>query len=262
MWTLAGKTLNSRLLLGTALYPSLTVMQQAIASSGTNVITVALKRQSLHLEKSQDFWQVLQSLNCHLLPNTAGCHTAEEAITTAEMARELFNTHWIKLEVIGDQYTLQPDPFELVKAAQSLVARGFEVFPYCTDDLILCQRLQDSGCRVLMPWAAPIGSGKGILNPYALSTLRARLPEATLIIDAGIGRPSHALQAMELGYDGVLLNTAVALAGDPVSMAEAFKEALSAGRKAYLAGLMEERNVAHPSTLLTDTTFWHQEPAI
>ena len=198
-------------------------------------------------------------LNCHWLPNTAGCYSAEEAIATAEIARELFHTHWIKLEVIGDDYTLQPDPFELVKAAKILVNSGFEVFPYCTEDFILCQRLLDCGCRILMPWAAPIGSGKGLINSYALSILRERIPEATLIIDAGIGRPSHAVQAMELGFDGVLLNTAISLANHPIQMAQAFRDAVSAGRRAFEAGMMLERNKAYPSTALTDTPFWHQE---
>jgi thiazole synthase len=197
-------------------------------------------------------------MNCHLLPNTAGCHHADEAVNLAEMARELFQTNWIKLEVIGDDYNLQPDPFELVKAAAILVKNGFDVFPYCTDDLVVCQRLIDSGCKILMPWAAPIGSGKGIINPYALATLRARLPDITLIVDAGIGKPSQAAGVMEMGFDAVLLNTAVSAARDPVTMAAAFRDAINAGRAAYEAGLMPERNTAHPSTSLIDTPFWHQ----
>jgi thiazole synthase len=175
------------------------------------------------------------------------------------MAREIFNTNWIKLEVIGDEYNLQPDPFELVKAAELLIKKGFEVFPYCTDDLVLCQRLLDNGCKILMPWAAPIGSGKGIINPYSLETLRQRLPDATLIVDAGIGKPSHAVQAMELGYDAVLLNTAVSLAKNPQQMAGAFRDAVRAGRSAYEAGMMLERNMAHSCTPIIDTPFWHHE---
>ena len=259
MWTLAEKNISSRLLLGTAQYPSLQIMQQAIKNSGASVITVSLRRQSPSEKGGETFWQHIKTLNCHLLPNTAGCHSAKDAITTAEMARELFNTNWIKLEVIGDDYNLQPDPFELLQATKVLVKNGFEVFPYCTDDLVLCQRLVDSGCRILMPWAAPIGTGKGILNPYALTVLRTRLPTITLIIDAGIGKPSQAAQAMELGFDGVLLNTAVSLANNPVQMAGAFRDAIIAGRVAYEAGMMLERNVAHPSTPLIDTLFWHQE---
>jgi thiazole synthase len=207
----------------------------------------------------ESFWQKIKNLNCHLLPNTAGCRDAQTAVRTAELARELFETSWIKLEVIGDDYNLQPDPFELVKAAKILIAEGFEVFPYCTDDLVLCQKLVDIGCGILMPWAAPIGSGKGVLNPYALETLRLRLPKVTLIVDAGIGKPSHAVQVMELGFDGVLLNTAVAMAKHPITMAQAFEHALIAGRKAHQAGVMLARNTAHPSTSLIDTPFWHQE---
>lgn len=259
MWQLAGKQLTSRLLLGTAQYPSLEIMQQAINMSGANVITVALRRQSPNEKGGETFWNAIKASGCHFLPNTAGCHSAKDAIMTAEMAREIFATHWIKLEVIGDDYNLQPDPFELVHAAKELINKGFEVFPYCTDDLVLCQRLVDVGCRILMPWAAPIGTGKGLLNPYALEMLRIRLPNITLIIDAGIGKPSHATQALELGFDAVLLNTAVSLAHNPVQMAGAFRDAVTAGRAAYEAGIMCERNTAHPSTPLLDTPFWHQE---
>lgn len=259
MWKLADKILESRFLLGTAQYPSLQIMRDAIITSKTNVITVSLKRQSSHATGDNVFWDSIKDLNCHVLPNTAGCHNADDAINTAEMAREVFQTNWIKLEVIGDDYNLQPDPFELVKAAKQLIQNGFEVFPYCTDDLVLCQRLIDCGCQILMPWASPIGSGKGIINPYSLETLRARLPHTTLIIDAGIGKPSHAAQAMELGFDGVLLNTAVSLSKHPIQMASAFRDAIIAGRSAFNAGMMLERNMAHPSTSLLDTPFWHQE---
>lgn len=258
MWKIADKTITSRLLLGTAQYPSLEVMQQAIVTSEAQIITVSLQRQAPKNNAGLTFWDSLKNLNCHLLPNTAGCRNVNDAVTTAEMAREIFNTHWIKLEVIGDEYTLQPDPFELVNAAKKLITKGFEVFPYCTDDLVLCQRLVDSGCNILMPWAAPIGSGKGIINPYALETLRLRFPNLTLIVDAGIGKPSHATQAMEMGFDAVLLNTAVSQASDPIKMASAFCHAVQAGRYAYEAGLMLERNMACPSTPLLDTPFWHQ----
>jgi thiazole synthase len=259
MWQMANQTLTSRFFLGTTNYPSLQILKDAVMTSGTQVVTVSLKRQLPDQQGGDAFWTALKELNCHLLPNTAGCRDANDAITTAEMAREIFQTNWIKLEVIGDDYTLQPDPFELVKAAESLVKKGFEVFPYCTDDLVLCERLVDSGCRIVMPWAAPIGSGKGILNPYALRILRNRLPDISIIIDAGIGKPSHAVAAMELGVDGILLNTAVALAHDPVRMSSAFRDAIIAGRTAYEAGMMPERNTAHPSTMLVDTPFWHQE---
>lgn len=259
MWQLAQHTINSRLLLGTAQYPSLEIMRQAIIQSQCDVITVSLRRQISGNKQSEVFWQFIKSLNRRLLPNTAGCRNADDAVLTAEMAREMFNTHWIKLEVIGDEYNLQPDPFELIKAAKILIKKGFEVFPYCTEDLIVCQKLVDAGCRILMPWAAPIGSGKGLLNPYAIENLRHRLPDTTLIIDAGIGKPSHAVQALELGVDGILLNTAISGANNPILMAEAFRDAVISGRKAFVAGMMVEKNLAAPSTSLLDTPFWLQE---
>lgn len=258
-WHIGGKTLNSRLFIGSALYPSPAIMQQAIRSSGAEVVTVSLRRQNPSEGGGTSFWQLIKELQLNILPNTAGCHSAKEAITTAQMAREIFDTNWIKLEVIGDDYNLQPEPFQLLEAAEQLIKEGFEVFPYCTDDLVLCQRLRDVGCNVLMPWAAPIGTGKGIINPYALTTLRERLPDIPLIVDAGIGLPSHACQAMELGFDGILLNSAVAQAGDPVTMASAFAGAIKAGRQAYLASPMPEKNTAAPSTPTLGTPFWHQD---
>ncbi len=259
VWLLADAKIKSRLLLGTAQYSALQTMQDSIQESGASVITVSLRRQSLNEKSANVFWQAIKNLGCTILPNTAGCRSVQDAVTMAEMAREVFNTSWIKLEVVGDDFNLQPDIFQLVEAAKILIKKGFEVFPYCTEDLILCQRLVDVGCRILMPWAAPIGSGRGLLNSYALEVLRARFPEITLIIDAGIGKPSHAVQAMELGYDGLLLNTAIALARNPILMASAFKEAVRAGRSAYEAGLIVERNCAQPSTVLLDTPFWHQD---
>jgi thiazole synthase len=259
MWCLAGQFLSNRLLLGTAQYPSLQIMQEAILAAQVEIITVSLRRQLTHHHKANAFWEYIKSLSCHLLPNTAGCRNASDAVLTAELARDIFNTNWIKLEVIGDETTLQPDPFELLKAADILVKKGFEVFPYTTDDLVLCQRLLEIGCKILMPWAAPIGSGKGLINPYALQTLRSRFPEVTLIIDAGIGKPSHAARAMEMGFDAVLLNSAVSLAAYPVTMARAFQAAVQAGRLAYEGGLMVEKDFATSSTPLIDTPFWHQE---
>ena len=247
--------LESRFFQGTAGYPSPQVLQEAIAASGTQVVTVSLKRQLAAAGAPTDFYGLIRACGAHLLPNTAGCKTAREAVTLAQMARELFDTRWIKLEVIGDDYTLQPDPFELVDAARTLVKDGFEVFPYCTDDLVTCQRLLDVGCRILMPWGAPIGSGQGLLNPTALRTLRARLPEALLVVDAGIGSPKDAIQAMELGYDAVLVNTAVSNAHDPVKMARAFKLAVQAGRLAYEAGVMAKQDMAVPSTPVTGQPF-------
>ena len=168
----------------------------------------------------------------------------------------MFETDWIKLELIGDDYTLQPDTLNLVQAAEQLIQQGFKVLPYTTDDLVLCQRLVDVGCQAVMPWAAPIGTGKGPINPYALRTLRERL-DVPLIVDAGLGLPSHACQVMEWGFDAVLLNTAVALAQDPVGMAGAFADAVCAGRNAFLAGAMTPQEAAQPSTPVLGTPFWH-----
>ncbi len=262
MWNLAGKILKSRLILGTACYPSLEVMENAIRAAEVDVITLSIKRQAPQGIGGEVFWQAVKNLGCHLLPNTAGCRDAKTAVSAAMLSRELFDTSWIKLEVIGDEYNLQPEPFELIKAAKILIDEGFDVFPYCTDDLVVCQKLVDLGCNILMPWAAPIGSGKGLVNPYALETLRHRLPKTTLIVDAGIGKPSHAVQVMELGFDAVLLNTAVALANFPIAMATAFRHAVIAGFDAFQAGVMQTRNVAHPSTSLIDTPFWHQDNKI
>ncbi len=257
-WSVYGKTLNSRLFVGSALFSSPDVMCRAVKASGAEVITLALRRQSHDLYAGEQWWQTLRSLNLQLLPNTAGCYSASDAITLAQMAREMFNTRWIKLEVIGDEYNLQPDPFELLVAAKELVAQDFCVFPYCTDDLVLCEKLLSVGCEVIMPWGAPIGTGRGLINPYALSVLRQRLPDTPLIVDAGLGKPSHACQAMELGYDAVLLNTAIAQADDPVQMANGFKQAVMAGRQGYLAGAMPERQTAAASTPTLGKPFWQQ----
>jgi thiazole synthase len=254
-FSLANVALASRLLLGTARYPSLQCLADAVKASGAEVVTVGLRRLAPELGGGNTFWQRMQSLGCRVLPNTAGCHTAQEAITLAQMAREIFGTTWIKLEVTGDEHTLQPDPFELVDAATQLVRDGFTVLPYCTDDLVTCRRLLDAGCPVLMPWAAPIGSGQGLINPQALRTLRERLPDATLIIDAGIGAPSHAALAMEMGFDAVLLNSAVSQSGEPVLMARAFRQAIEAGRAARLAGVMSKQDFAVPSTPVTGQPF-------
>lgn len=252
---IADVELESRFFLGTAGYPSPRVLQEAVAASGTQVVTVGLRRQLPHAGLQNDFYTLIRQTGVRLLPNTAGCRSAREAVTLAQMARELFGTHWIKLEVVGDEYTLQPDPFELVDAARTLVRDGFEVFPYCTDDLVTCQRLLDAGCRILMPWGAPIGSGQGLLNPNALRTLRARLPTVPLIVDAGIGSPRDAVQAMELGFDAVLLNSAVAQALDPVRMARAFRLGIESGRLAWEAGLMARQDMAVATTPVTGQPF-------
>jgi len=249
-WQIGETRLQSRLLLGSASYPSPAVLAQAIEASASQVITVGLKRS---LQAGDNGFvalalQAAQAQGAHLLPNTAGCRTAREAVALACMARELYGTSWIKLEVIGDDHTLQPEPFELLAAATELVRLGFTVLPYCTEDLVLCRRLLDAGCPVLMPWGAPIGSGLGLVNLAGLRSLRARLADATLIIDAGLGAPSQAAQALELGFDAVLLNSAVAQARDPVAMAGSFRDAVRAGRRAYGAGLMATQDFARPST--------------
>jgi thiazole synthase len=243
-----GVELKSRLLLGTARYPSPKILGEAIQASGAEVVTVSLRREAGPERAGQSFWSMVRSLGVRVLPNTAGCHTVKEAVTTAHMARELFETPWIKLEVIRDEDTLQPDVFGLVEAAQVLAEEGFEIFPYTTEDLAVADRLVEAGCRVLMPWGAPIGSARGLNNVYGLKALRAHFPDIPLVVDAGVGVPSHAAAAMELGYDAVLLNTAVAEAGDPVAMARAFALAIEGGRLAFNAQPMEPRDMAVPST--------------
>ncbi|PRD16530.1 thiazole synthase [Pantoea coffeiphila] len=236
---------ESRFLLGTAGYPSPEILGQAIEASGTEIITVSLRREG---GAGGAFRDLLTRLNKRVLPNTAGCHTVKEAVTTAHMARELFNTRWIKLEVIGHADTLQPDPFGLVEAARILCEEGFQVFPYTTEDLVLGEKLLEAGCQVLMPWGAPIGSGQGLRNIEGLRTMRAWFKDVPLVVDAGIGTPSQAALAMEMGFDAILLNTAVAKAQDPVRMASAFRDAIHAGQQALLAGPMERRDMAAAST--------------
>ena len=245
MPTFYGKHVDSALMLGTARFPSPAIMAEAFRVSEAGIATVSLRREQ---GGGQDFWALISDLGTRILPNTAGCHSVKEAVTTAHMARELFGTTWIKLEVIGNTDTLQPDVIALIEAARILTEDGFEVFPYCTEDLTICDRLLGVGCQVLMPWGAPIGSGRGLNNSWGLRALRAHFPDVPLVVDAGIGLPSHASQAMELGYDAVLLNTAVACAGDPVAMARAIALAVEAGRLAHTADPMEARDMAVPST--------------
>lgn len=252
-----GEQFGSRLLIGTALYPSPAVMQQAIRASGAELVTVSVRRETAGGKTGDAFWSLIRELGVKVLPNTAGCHSVREAVTTAKLARELFGTQRIKLEVIADQETLQPDVVGLVEAAQILIKDGFDVYPYCTEDLGVALRLVDAGCRVIMPWASPIGSARGITNREVLKLLRQRLPDITLVVDAGLGAPSHAAEALELGYDAVLLNTAVAKADNPVAMANAFRLAVDAGRTAFEAGLMTPRDFASPSTPVVGTPFWH-----
>lgn len=252
-----GQKVASRLLMGTALYPSPDILQKAVRASDAGIVTVSLRREAARQNSGQGFWELIRELPVRILPNTAGCKSVKEAVTTAQMAREMFETDWIKLEVIANDDTLQPDLFGLVEAAQILSKDGFEVFPYTTEDLGAAERLLEAGCKVLMPWGSPIGSARGLNNPFALESMRAYFPDIPLVVDAGIGAPSHAAKAMEMGYDAVLLNTAIAKAGDPVKMAKAFAGAIDAGRAAYEAGVMEPRNMASPSTPVAGTPFFN-----
>jgi thiazole synthase len=254
--TLYGVALPSRLLLGTAGYPSPHVLSRAVETSGAGIVTASLRREQARGRSGERFLDLVRSLGVRFLPNTAGCRTVKEAVTTAQMAREVFATDWVKVEVIANDDTLQPEVIGLVEAAGILSREGFKVLPYTTEDLSIAERLLAAGCQVLMPWGAPIGSGRGLTNPYALKSMRAYFPGVPLIIDAGIGAPSHAATAMEMGYDGVLINTAIAKAGDPVRMADAFAKAIAAGRAAYEAGLMEARDMAQPSTPVAGTPFF------
>jgi thiazole synthase len=247
MWKLVDVNLQNRFLLGSAGYPSLQILKESIIKADIEIITVSLTRAKFNSQDNQ-FFELISSLTCKILPNTAGCYSAIDAVNTAKLAREVFKTNWIKLEVIGDDYTLQPNSLELIKATEILVKDGFIVFPYCIDDVIVCQELVTLGCEILMPMASPIGSGQGLLNKFNLALLRERFPDINLIIDAGIGKPSHATEAMEMGFDGILLNSAVSNAINPVEMALAFKLAIKAGRTAYESGLMPAKDFAVAST--------------
>lgn len=240
-----GKKFSSRLLLGTSGYPSLSILENALKASGTEIVTVAMRRVNLVDGTENGLKDILK--NYTLLPNTAGCYSAQEAILTAKLAREALQTTWIKLEVIGDTYSLYPDPEELLKAARELIKDGFTVLPYCNDDPVVCKKLADAGCAVVMPLGAPIGSGQGIRNLNNLELIR-KMVTIPVIVDAGVGTASHVAVAMELGCDGVLLNTAIAKAQDPVKMATAMKAASIAGRLAFEAGRIPEKKFATPST--------------
>ena len=258
-WTVAGRTLGSRVLLGTSRYPSLQRLLDAVEASGTEMVTVAVRRVRLgDADEPESLLGALRALGAdreaaggpplHLLPNTAGCFTAREAVLTAQLAREALGTDLVKLEVIGDDETLYPDAVQLLRAAADLVADGFQVLAYCGDDPITARKLADLGCAAVMPLAAPIGSGMGLTNPYALRIIRELLPDTPLVVDAGLGTASDAARAMELGYDAVLLNTAVAQAAHPARMAAAFRHAVEGGRLAFGAGRIPRRLFAAAST--------------
>ncbi len=242
----AGKVFNSRLIIGTGKYRSYDEMKAAHRASGAEMVTVAVRR--VPLDRSAESFLDHLDPSLQILPNTAGCYTAEEAVRTARLAREALRTEWIKLEVIGDQTTLFPDNEQTLEAARTLVSEGFIVLPYFTDDLIVAKKLLAIGCAAVMPLAAPIGSGLGIQNPTNLRIMREQLPDATIIVDAGVGTASDATIAMELGADAVLMNTAIAEAADSAKMAEAMKLAIEAGRLAYQSGRMAKRLYASASS--------------
>jgi len=240
-------TFNSRLIVGTGKYRDVEQTRAALSASGAEIVTMAVRRVNLQDRGEGSMMSLLTSKRWTILPNTAGCHTADEALRTLRLARELGMADIVKLEVIGDARTLYPDNEQTLEAARVLVREGFVVLPYCMDDPVLCRKLEDVGCAAVMPLAAPIGSGLGIRNPYNLSIIleNARVP---VIVDAGVGTASDAAVAMELGCDGVLMNTAIALAKDPVLMAEAMRDAVTAGRRAFLAGRIPRRLHASASS--------------
>jgi thiazole synthase len=243
--TIAGATFSSRLVVGTAGYPNHQVLLECLAASGTEMVTVSIRR--ISLEGYAESLIDLLGDRCRLLPNTAGCVTARDAILTAELAREALQTDWVKLELIGDRETLYPDVEQLVRAADELVRGGFTVLPYCNEDPVACQKLVDVGCAAVMPLGSLIGSGMGIANPAAIELICSRSP-VPVVLDAGVGTASDAAQAMELGCDAVLVNTAIAKSHDPLRMAAAMKSAVEAGRLARLAGRIPKRRFAEPSS--------------
>ena len=245
---IANQTLTSRVIIGTGKYRSYEEMRAAHKASGAQMVTVAVRR--VPLDRSSESFLDYLDPGMQILPNTAGCYTAEDAIRTARLAREALQTDLVKLEVIGDQTTLFPDNEQTLEAARILVKEGFVVLPYFNDDLIMAKKLLDAGCEAIMPLAAPIGSGLGVQNPANLRIMREQLPDATIIVDAGVGTASDAAIAMELGADAVLMNTAIASAKDPAAMGEAMKLAIQAGRLAYRAGRMERRLYASASSPL------------
>lgn len=246
---IADKVFESRLLLGSARYPDPQTLQEALEASGTELVTLAIRRLDLKSSHSEGILRYLDTDRYHLLPNTAGCYTAKDAVLTAQLAREALETNWVKLEVIGDDKTLLPDVVELLKAASELVREGFTVLPYCTDDLISCRKLADIGCAAVMPLASPIGSGMGIRNPYNIQMIREHV-DIPLVIDAGIGTASDAAIAMELGADAVLVNTAISQSQHPVAMARAMKLTCEGGRLAYLSGRIPRKLYAESSSPL------------
>jgi thiazole synthase len=245
-------------LLGSSGYPGLQSLLDCIAASGAEVVTVAIRRADLGAQAGESLLGALRDAGVHVLPNTAGCYTAREAVMTAQLAREAIGTDLVKLEVIGDDETLYPDAVQLLKAAEELIADRFRVLAYCGDDPVTARKLADLGCEAVMPLAAPIGSGMGILNPYMLRIIREMVQDVPLIVDAGLGTASDAARAMELGYDGILLNTAVAGAKHPVQMSAAMRHAVEAGRLAQQAGRIPQRRYARASSPLEGRVTMHE----
>lgn len=245
---IAGRAFGSRLIVGTGKYRSLQEMARAHRASGAEMVTVAVRRVNLSDRSKESLLDYIDREKLFILPNTAGCYSADEAMRTARLGREAGLSNWVKLEVIGDERTLFPETEELVRATKELVKDDFVVLPYTNDDLIVARKLVDAGAAAVMPLGAPIGSGMGIQNLANLRILRERITEVPMIIDAGVGTASDAAIAMELGADGVLMNTAIAGAQDPVLMAEAMRAAVEAGRKAFLAGRMEKKLYATASS--------------
>jgi len=250
-WKVGSHHFTSRLIVGTGKYSSLDVMRAAHAASGAEMVTVAIRRIHLDDPSGKTLIDHIDRSHYTILPNTAGCFTAKDAVLTAQLAREAVQTDLIKLEVIGDQQTLYPDAPETIAAAEALVKDGFTVLPYVGDDPVLCKRLEAIGCAAVMPLAAPIGSGLGLCNPYSIRIIREQIA-VPVIVDAGVGTASDAAVAMELGVDALLMNTGIAAAKDPVLMAEAMRHAIVAGRAAYLAGRMEKRLYANASSPMQD----------
>lgn len=246
-FTVADKTLKSRLIVGTGKYKSFPLMKESLSASGADMVTVAIRRVDLKDKSSESFWNYIPS-GMMILPNTAGCYTMDDALRVSRLAREVLDTPFVKLEVLGDAKTLLPDTLALLEATKQLVKEGFVVMPYTNDDPILAKRLEEAGAAAVMPLASPIGSGRGIQNPINIMFIREAVKSIPIIVDAGVGTASDAAAAMELGVDGILMNTAIAEAQNPVLMAEAMKMAVLSGRQAFLAGRMPKREYAAPSS--------------
>ena len=240
------KKFSSRLIMGTSLFPNHSILLKSLEASSTQIVTVSIRR--IDLKSEINIFELIKK-NYTLMPNTAGCYSSNEAILTAELSRESLETNWIKLELIADERTLLPDSVELLRTAQELVKKKFKIFAYCSDDPIICKKLQDVGCEAIMPMVSPIGSGLGVRNQHNLEMIR-EMCSVNLIVDAGIGKPSDAARVMEIGFDGVLLNSSVARSLDPISMSIAMKHAIISGRKGFLAGMIQEsKNAIHSSNL-------------